>query len=144
MTSPQDTRSSRPLSRRDKAVAMACGLCVAGMVGAAYAAVPFYNWFCRVTGFNGTTQISAAAPGTVLDQINQKLGALRQKGIYGMKDSRDMTPKQLKLNRRFRQLNSLENALIVWLAGKKDSANNISKRGLRIASRDLKSEAKHN
>src|SRR6266550_1186386 len=69
MTTPQDTHSSRPLSRRDKAVAMACGLCVAGMVGAAYAAVPFYNWFCRVTGFNGTTQVSTAAPGKVLDRL---------------------------------------------------------------------------
>jgi cytochrome c oxidase assembly protein subunit 11 len=47
---------------------VACGLCVAGMVGAAYAAVPFYNWFCRVTGFNGTTQIATSAPGTMLDQ----------------------------------------------------------------------------
>jgi len=32
------------------------------MVGAAYAAVPFYNWFCRATGFNGTTQIAKSAP----------------------------------------------------------------------------------
>ena len=30
-------------------------LFVAGMVGAAYAAVPLYNWFCRATGFGGTT-----------------------------------------------------------------------------------------
>ena len=28
------------------------------MVGASYAAVPFYNWFCRATGFNGTTQVA--------------------------------------------------------------------------------------
>ena len=27
-----------------------------------WAAVPFYNWFCRVTGFGGTTQRSEAAP----------------------------------------------------------------------------------
>ena len=32
------------------------------MVGAAYAAVPFYNWFCRATGFNGTTQLAKVAP----------------------------------------------------------------------------------
>ena len=32
------------------------------MVGAAYAAVPFYNWFCRATGFNGTTQVATSAP----------------------------------------------------------------------------------
>ena len=33
---------------------------VALMVGASYAAVPFYNWFCRATGFNGTTQVADA------------------------------------------------------------------------------------
>ena len=48
--------------RRDVIVASACGLFVASMVGAAYAAVPFYNWFCRATGFNGTTQVASAAP----------------------------------------------------------------------------------
>ncbi len=34
----------------------------------AWAAVPFYSWFCRVTGFGGTTNIAAAAPGDVLDE----------------------------------------------------------------------------
>ena len=57
-----------PLRRRDLIVATACGACVAGMVGAAYAAVPFYNWFCRVTGFAGTTQVATSAPGEVLDR----------------------------------------------------------------------------
>jgi cytochrome c oxidase assembly protein subunit 11 len=32
------------------------------MVGASYAAVPFYNWFCRATGFNGTTQVATSVP----------------------------------------------------------------------------------
>jgi len=30
--------------------------------------VPLYNWFCRATGFNGTTQVASAPPGTVLDR----------------------------------------------------------------------------
>ncbi len=47
---------------RDVVVAAACGAFVALMVGAAYAAVPFYNWFCRTTGFNGTTQVATSAP----------------------------------------------------------------------------------
>jgi cytochrome c oxidase assembly protein subunit 11 len=47
---------------RDAVVAAACGLVVALMVGASYAAVPFYNWFCRATGFNGTTQVATSAP----------------------------------------------------------------------------------
>ena len=55
------TKARRGLSR-DAAVAAACGAFVALMVGAAYAAVPFYNWFCRTTGFNGTTQVATSAP----------------------------------------------------------------------------------
>jgi len=62
---PKHTRSQR---RRDLAVAAACGLFVATMVGAAFAAVPFYNWFCRTTGFLGTTQVAASGPGNVLDR----------------------------------------------------------------------------
>ena len=54
--------------RRDLAVAAACGVFVAAMVGAAYAAVPFYTWFCRVTGFAGTTQVATSAPVQVLDR----------------------------------------------------------------------------
>lgn len=34
-----------------------------------WAAVPFYDWFCRVTGFGGTTQVSVAVPDQVLDEI---------------------------------------------------------------------------
>lgn len=49
---------------RDARVAALCGLLVAFMVGASYAAVPFYNWFCRATGFNGTTMVATAAPAT--------------------------------------------------------------------------------
>lgn len=35
----------------------------------AWAAVPFYNWFCRVTGFAGTTQVSTTASDKVLDEV---------------------------------------------------------------------------
>ena len=42
--------------------------CCRGMVGAAYAAVPLYNWFCRTTGFGGTTQVAETAPDHVLDR----------------------------------------------------------------------------
>jgi cytochrome c oxidase assembly protein subunit 11 len=61
-TSPHTTPRNRRGFGRDTAVASVCGLVVALMVGASYAAVPFYNWFCRVTGFNGTTQVASAAP----------------------------------------------------------------------------------
>jgi len=52
----------RRASNRDAWVGAACGAVVVLMVGASYAAVPFYNWFCRATGFNGTTQVARAAP----------------------------------------------------------------------------------
>ncbi|HWX82354.1 MAG TPA: cytochrome c oxidase assembly protein, partial [Xanthobacteraceae bacterium] len=51
-----------PRVARDALVAAGCGAVVALMVGASYAAVPFYNWFCRATGFNGTTQVATSAP----------------------------------------------------------------------------------
>ncbi|WP_425051999.1 cytochrome c oxidase assembly protein [Psychromarinibacter sp. S121] len=34
----------------------------------AWASVPFYNWFCRVTGFGGTTGVSTAGADHVLDE----------------------------------------------------------------------------
>ena len=59
MTEPTNHSASR---RRDVIVAASCGVFVAGMVGLAYASVPFYDWFCRVTGFGGRPQIATAAP----------------------------------------------------------------------------------
>jgi cytochrome c oxidase assembly protein subunit 11 len=56
------------LRRRDVTIAVSCGLTVAFMVGASYAAVPFYNWFCRTTGFNGTTQVATAGPAGMIDR----------------------------------------------------------------------------
>ncbi len=41
---------------------------VAGMTGLAFAAVPLYDAFCKITGYGGTTQTAAAAPSQVLDR----------------------------------------------------------------------------
>jgi cytochrome c oxidase assembly protein subunit 11 len=69
MTEHATSRSDpRPSRRRDIAVAAACGAFVALMVGMSYAAVPFYDWFCRTTGFGGRTQVAIAAPGQVLER----------------------------------------------------------------------------
>jgi cytochrome c oxidase assembly protein subunit 11 len=54
--------SSRRALSRDAMVASICGFVVVLMVGASYAAVPLYDWFCRATGFNGTTQVATSAP----------------------------------------------------------------------------------
>ena len=65
-----------PIRRRDLIVAGSAAVFAAAMVGMAYAAVPLYDWFCRATGFNGTTQVATAAPGGVLDRkINVRFDA---------------------------------------------------------------------
>ena len=51
------------------------GKIAAGLVGVvvtmgalAWAAVPFYNWFCQVTGYGGTPSVRTEAAGEVLDE----------------------------------------------------------------------------
>ncbi|MDP5333519.1 MAG: cytochrome c oxidase assembly protein [Paracoccaceae bacterium] len=55
------------LSPKSKTVVQAASLVVV-MGSLAWASVPFYDWFCRVTGFGGTTSVSTVAPDQVLDQ----------------------------------------------------------------------------
>ncbi|MGD1934899.1 MAG: cytochrome c oxidase assembly protein [Candidatus Phaeomarinobacter sp.] len=57
------------LAKREKQIVMACALIVGGMVGMAYAAVPLYDLFCRVTGYGGTTQMSAEYSDVILDRV---------------------------------------------------------------------------
>jgi cytochrome c oxidase assembly protein subunit 11 len=54
-----------PATRPAGNTVLAIGLIgvVAGMTGLAYASVPLYRLFCQVTGYGGTTQVAAAAPG---------------------------------------------------------------------------------
>src|SRR5271170_2915502 len=57
-----------PAPRRDLFVAFFCGGLVATMIGLSFAAVPFYSWFCRTTGYGGTTQVAKAPPGQISDR----------------------------------------------------------------------------
>ncbi len=59
-------RKDKRSLRRDVIVAASCGAFVAMMVGAAYASVPLYSWFCKTTGFGGTTQVAERAPDQIL------------------------------------------------------------------------------
>jgi cytochrome c oxidase assembly protein subunit 11 len=63
MSAPRKDKRSL---RRDVIVAASCGAFVAMMVGAAYASVPLYTWFCKTTGFGGTTQVAERGPDQVL------------------------------------------------------------------------------
>jgi cytochrome c oxidase assembly protein subunit 11 len=41
---------------------------VVTMTSLSFAAVPFYRWFCQVTGYAGTTSVATAAPARILDR----------------------------------------------------------------------------
>src|ERR1700757_110316 len=60
MTTPNP--ATPPAPRRDLLIAFLCGGLVAGMVGLSFAAVPFYSWFCRTTGYGGTPPTGKSAP----------------------------------------------------------------------------------
>jgi cytochrome c oxidase assembly protein subunit 11 len=48
----------------------------------AWASVPFYDWFCRVTGFGGVTQTAQAGSDTILDQtIKVRFDASKERGM---------------------------------------------------------------
>ncbi len=48
----------------------------------AWASVPFYDWFCRVTGFGGATGVSDTASAEILDQtIKVRFDASLERGM---------------------------------------------------------------
>jgi cytochrome c oxidase assembly protein subunit 11 len=57
----------RRLEGKNRTAAQSVGV-VLVMGSLAWASVPFYDWFCRVTGFGGATGVSDAAPDTILDR----------------------------------------------------------------------------
>jgi cytochrome c oxidase assembly protein subunit 11 len=59
---------ARKGGRGNYAVLLACSVFVGCMVGAAYAAVPLYNLYCKVTGYNGTTQRVEQASDVILNE----------------------------------------------------------------------------
>lgn len=55
---------------------------VATMASLSFAAVPFYDWFCRTTGFGGTTGVATEAPDTVLDRtVRVRFDASTERGM---------------------------------------------------------------
>ncbi|MEK0162585.1 cytochrome c oxidase assembly protein [Phaeobacter sp. JH20_36] len=52
------------------------------MGGLAWASVPFYDWFCRVTGFGGVTGVAEKGSDTVLDQtITVRFDASKERNM---------------------------------------------------------------
>jgi cytochrome c oxidase assembly protein subunit 11 len=63
------------MRRRNRRLGLATGGLALGMVGLSFAAVPLYDLFCRVTGYNGTVQIGRAAPGATDRSITVRFAA---------------------------------------------------------------------
>ena len=75
--SKQSTRKKSPALNRT------VGFCLAGVLfmgGMAYAAVPLYDLFCRVTGSAGTTNRAEAASDTIIErQVTVRFDASRNR-----------------------------------------------------------------
>ncbi|MGH1465167.1 MAG: cytochrome c oxidase assembly protein [Cognatishimia sp.] len=81
-----------PMNQNAKTVAKLSGVVVL-MAGLAYASVPFYDWFCRVTGFGGVTSVADAGSDLVLDKtIKVKFDASKDRGMLW-----DFKPQQLEI-----------------------------------------------
>ncbi|MEO1641610.1 MAG: cytochrome c oxidase assembly protein [Pseudomonadota bacterium] len=52
------------------------------MGGLAWASVPFYDWFCRVTGFGGATNVAETGSDVILDEtIKVRFDASLERGM---------------------------------------------------------------
>jgi len=70
------------LARRNRRTGLAVGGFVAGMVGLAFASVPLYDLFCKVTGYNGTVQTGGlAAPGAGEQVMTIRFNATTQPNL---------------------------------------------------------------
>lgn len=64
------TQASPPaLSQRNKRTGLIMLAFALGMLGLGYAAVPLYDLFCRVTGFQGTTQRATDGEASLAERI---------------------------------------------------------------------------
>ncbi len=61
-----------PGGNRNLKTAIVLGGLAAGMIGAAYAAVPLYEMFCQVTGLGGTTQVASGNPKGIIEMLSEK------------------------------------------------------------------------
>ena len=61
------SRLTQNLSAPQKTVVQLVGVVVV-MGALAWASVPFYSWFCRVTGFGGTTDVAETGSDVILEE----------------------------------------------------------------------------
>lgn len=82
MSEPQKPIDHAEISRKNARLGLTILGIVVGMVALAYASVPLYDLFCRVTGFGGTTQIAKNLPDIILDRtVTIKFNANTDKNL---------------------------------------------------------------
>lgn len=64
----QNFHKDEDLHRKNARLMRIVLLVVVGMVGMAFASVPLYDMFCRVTGFGGTTMLSDSLPDRIVER----------------------------------------------------------------------------
>ncbi|MFT4715864.1 MAG: cytochrome c oxidase assembly protein subunit 11 [Paracoccaceae bacterium] len=70
------------IARKNNRVAFRLAGLVVFMGAMAWASIPFYNWFCKVTGYGGETNIAAQANDEVLDRtITIRFDASLERGM---------------------------------------------------------------
>lgn len=69
------------MDKQQKTVVQLVGVVVL-MGGLAWASVPFYDWFCRVTGFGGVTGVAEAGSDNILDEtIKVRFDGSKERGM---------------------------------------------------------------
>jgi cytochrome c oxidase assembly protein subunit 11 len=78
---PMDETRAAAIQRRNRRAGIGLATVVVGMVGLSFAAVPLYDLFCRVTGYNGTVQTGQAAPGATTRTIQVRFAAQTDRNL---------------------------------------------------------------
>lgn len=79
--SDRNSTPRQPMDPKKKTAIQAASL-VVFMGALAWASVPFYDWFCRVTGFGGVTNTADTGSDKILDQtIIVRFDASKERGM---------------------------------------------------------------
>lgn len=65
----RDMPAKEEAARRNRSLAWSMAGIAIGMVCLSFAAVPLYDLFCRVTGYDGTTRRASVAPEHVVERV---------------------------------------------------------------------------
>jgi cytochrome c oxidase assembly protein subunit 11 len=66
--SPQDLAKRTQAARNIRVATYSASIALVTL-GLSFAAVPFYTWFCKTTGYGGTTQVAVSAPVEQIDRM---------------------------------------------------------------------------